>query len=340
MSLLVFAATSWVLVESPKAKTAPRYAGGRHVLVSLARGPILESDTSQGVDVATWAAWQAPDKSLHLSLLNGSQSRLSPAPFGFETFSDRLDRISLSFDQNGRRVLALSSGGSISLSRLLPGPIESRVTWAGVDCLLWFDGLFRDVAGGEPTDVIAFYLPASRDAILYRIQSENFAIERTYIALSQTSSLDHIVLSQNRLVLYATGKDKVASTSSVVSERYPLRFADAMQVGASIISGVDALVIVSPDSNADSMQVGASLLSGIDLPVITSPDPSTDSMQVSASLLSGSDVLVITSPDSNADSMQVGASLLSGLDTLVLVTSDPLAESMTVGASLISGSIT
>jgi hypothetical protein len=337
MSLLVFAATSWVLVESPKAKTAPRFAGGRHVLVSLARGPILESDTSQGIDAATWAAWQAPNKNLHLNLLNGTQSPSSPAPFGLENFSDRLDRISLSFDQNGRRVLALSSAGSISLSRLLPGPVESRVTWSGVDCLLWFDGLFRDVAGGEPTDVIAFYLPASRDRIFFRIQSENFAVERTYVALSQASSLDHIALSQNRLVLYVTAKDQ--TTSSVVSDRYPLRFADSMTVGASIRSGEDKQVIVVTDPSADSMTVGASIISGIDFSPLVSPDPSADSMQVAALLLSGADVLVLTSPDPSADSMTIGASILNGLDSLVLVTSDPLADSMTVGVSLISGSI-
>lgn len=337
MSLLVFAATSWVLVESPKAKSAPRFAGGRHVLVSLARGPILESDTSQGIDVATWAAWQAPDKSLHLSLLNGSQSRLSPAPFGLETFADRLDRIALSFDQNGRRVLGLSSAGTISLSRLLPGPVESRVIWAGVDCLLWFDGLFRDVAGGEPTDVIAFYLPASRDAILYRIQSENFAVERTYHGLSQASSLDHIALSQNRLVLYVTGKDK--TTSSVVSERYPLRSADSMMVGAAFVSGVDAQIIVSPDLIAEPLTVGAAILGGIDFSPLVLPDSSTEPLTLAALILSGSDVLVITSPDSSTESMTVAASVLAGVDTLVLVTSDPLAESMTVGAAIISGSI-
>jgi hypothetical protein len=339
MSLLVFAATSWVNVESPKAKTAPRFAGGRHVLISLARGPILESDTSQGIDAATWAAWQAPDRSLHLSLLNGLQSRLSPAPFGLEAFADRLDRISLTFDQNGRRVLAMSAGGTITVSRIIPGPTlaEESISWSGVDGLAWFDGYLRDVSSGEATDTMVFYLPASRDRIFFRVQSENFAVERTYLMLVQPSSLDHIALSQNRLILYVT--DKSGLTSSVVSERYPLHFADAMVSSAMIMSGVDFPTVLSPDASSDSMTSSALILSGVDFPTVLSPDATGDSMTSSALILSGVDLSTVISPDASGDSMVSSAAIVSGADVETVIPGGDTTEYLVSSAIIFGGSI-
>jgi hypothetical protein len=338
MSLLVFAATSWVLVDSPKVKTAPRFTGGRHVLVSLARGPILESDTSQGVDAATWAAWQGSDRRLHLSLIQDKRDS-SPAPFGLESFAESLDRISLSFDQNGRRVLALSASGIITVSRVIPGPplAQESISWSGVDGLAWFDGYLRDVSSGEATDTMVFYLPESRDRVFFRIQSENFAVERTYLMLVQPSSLDHIALSQNRLILYVT--DKSGLTSSVVSERYPLHFADAMVSSAVIVSGVDFPTVLSPDASSDSMTSSALILSGVDLSTVLSLDASSDSMTSSALILSGVDLSTVISLDASGDSMTSSAAIVSGADVETVIPGGDTTEYLVSSAIIFGGSI-
>ena len=322
---------------TPDISTSVRFAGDRHALVSVFPGPNAEGDTSQGLEAAPWAVWQGLDKKLRLAKL-GTQSNSSGEVFGLENWTTKLDRISLAFDQNGRRVVALSQAGTVALSRVLPGPVENRVNWAGVDCLLWFDGLLKDVAGGEPTDVIAFYLPLTRDSIKYRIQSENYSIERTYTALTQPSSLDALAMSQNRLVLYPTAQD--STTSNVVSNPYPYRLGETMSANVGLVAGGDVAVVASIDPASESLTLTAGLVEGLDYSPVASPDVTLELVAVSANLILGLDVLVVTEPDSSLDLITVVAGLNAGSIVQTVFDSDPNNEIMTVTAGLIGGSIT
>ena len=300
LSLLLLAATSTFVVSPvPKVRTAPRFARGRYALVSLARGPTAEGDTSQGLDVASWAAWVDGSGKVRLQLVGDRNPQPDAAsPFGLETFdASSVQRLSLAFDQNARRVLALSSSGQVRISRVIPGPplAEQSDSFAGFDCLLWFDGLLRDVAAGEATDVIAFYLPESRDRIKYRLQAENFAIEREYLALANPVSLDSVGISQNRLVLFVT--DRAGVTSSVVSERYPLRFGETLNLAASFSSGQNIpTVILAPDQlEPNTLSLATSFTAGQNIPtVILAPDQlEPNTLSFATSFSNGQNVLTV-----------------------------------------------
>jgi hypothetical protein len=338
MLLALYAALTVSVPVAPDISTSVRFAGNRHALVSVFPGPFAEGDTSQGLEAAPWAVWQGVDKKIRLAKL-GSQSNSSPEVFGLENWVNPLDRISLAFDQNGRRVVALSQAGTVSLSRVLPGPTENRVNWTGVDCLLWFDGLLRDVAGGEPTDVIAFYLAVTRDSIKFRIQSENYSIERTYATLTQPASLDALAMSQNRLVLYPTAQD--GTTVNVISEPYgiKLRVDDSVQIGTALFSGADVSVVRFVDTNSDAAISSAAFVSGVDFSPLTSSDDQAETAFSGAAFVGGVDFSVITSSDAQADTAFSSAAFIGGLDVKTVFTGDPESDAVQVGAAFVSGVI-
>lgn len=328
-------------MELPQILTRPRYAGGRNLLLSLTPGPIAEGDTTQGVDGYGWAFWV--DSGGVIRYQRAGDAPLSPdAPtpaFMAGVDGRGLYRIGAGFDQNARRVLALSTRDSVTVSWLIPGPVdtENRLTFAGCDALVWWDGLMRDYRAGEPTDVGIYYLSPDRMRLCYRLQLEGYAVERTLATLSEPCSLDTIARSGLKVAFYLSPKGS-KNGRGLVSENYPARGRDGLSLSAALVGGVHFEVIVQRDDIREQLNVSGALSGGNYYESIILRDPNGENIGVSAQLLAGSYFAVILSRDPTSESVAASVSFQAGSYANVVNDAGGYGDGVSVSAALLGGS--
>lgn len=326
-------------MELPKVRTAPRFAGGRNLLLSLTPGPVAEGDTSAGLDGYGWAYWVDPQGVIrHQRAGDAPLSPDAPTPSFMAGVDGRaLYRISAAFDQNARRVLALSTQDQVTVSYLIPGPVdvEQRVSFAGCDALVFWDGLMRDYRAGEPTDVGIYYLSPDRLRLCYRLQLESYSTEHVLATLLTPCSLDTIARSGLTVAFYLGASGK---TLSLVSDNYPARGRDALSLGVTLQSGIHYEVVVQRDDIREQLNVSGALSGGNYYESIILRDPNSENIGVSAQLWAGSYFAVIVSRDPTSESVAASVSFQAGSYANVVNDAGGYGDGVSVSAALLGGS--
>jgi hypothetical protein len=326
---------------NPKARIAKRFAGGSIPLVSLSPGGVAESDTSQGLESYAWACWvDARDGRLRLDRV-GDRAINPDAPYVsfLELVSGvGFSHLSLAFDQNMRRVVAWTQAHTVTVSRVAATLVEERQSWAGEDCILFWDGLLLDAAGGDSTEVIAFYLSADRLSVRFRLQSDNFGVEYTYGTLSEPCSLDAIARTGHNLGLYLSPKGK-KPVVSIISDPYPVRVKeDTFGIGAAVQSGELFEVIVLRDPVLETINMSTALQIGVYFNTVLTPDSVLEPFTFGSTFFSGVYLNTIISSDLVSEPFTFGTALQSGVYVDIVVQRDLVSEPFTFGTALQGGS--
>lgn len=325
----------------PRAKIVRRFAGGHIPLIALSPGGVAEGDTSQGLEAAAWVCWvDARDSQLKIDRVGDRPVNFNAPVVSFleSVNGSRFSRLSLCFDQNARRVVAWSENDTVTVSRVAIAGTEERQQWSGVDGLLFFDGLLLDSSGGDETECIVWYLSTDRTRVLFRLQSDNYAIEYTYAILPEPCSLDQIARTNNAISLYLSPKNK-RPVIAVISAPYPVRVKDdALGITAGIVSGELFEIIVKRDPVLEPLTFDTSLSSGAYFEVIVKRDAVLEPFAFGAALSSGVYVVAVVSIDAVLEPFTFGAALSSGVYVDVIVSRDAVLEPFTFGASFVGGS--
>jgi hypothetical protein len=333
------------LEESVKARAAvaKRFAGGRIPLVALSLFGVAEGDASQGLEVSAAACW-VDSKLGEIRFQTGLGLQPVNPEANIASFLNGVDgrhfsKISLCPDQNSRRVIAWTENGVISVSRVVISGldlVERRDSFAGLDCVLGFDGFLKSPESGEATDIIAFYLSADRKNLNYRLQFENFAIERNWSTFTVPVSLDVVARSENSLTTWVSPRNGTAF--SVVSDPYPVHSSDNANLGVSLHGGVHYEVIVQRDPVLEGSSLGALLQAGTSFVTIVQIDPVLEGSSLGALLQAGVHFVTITQGDPILEGSSLGAQLQNGVSVDVVVDGGLYNEGSNLGVSLFGGS--
>lgn len=328
-----------------RVRFVPRFAGGRKGLLALYPGPIAEAVITHGLEHQGWALWIDPEGHWRLSSLASQPAENAPAPSHIADVPGmEIDAISLCFNQNARRVICWERSQTCTISFINPGPPEheQRVSWPGVDPLIFFDGLLRDMAGGAPTDIIVFYLSLDRRNVRWRMQVENYAIEHTWGTLPQPSSLDAIARFQHQIGLWFSTQGEPRGAGVLLSDPYPVLFDNSFALSVGIVSGTYIQVVVLSDPVARSATLTIAFHDGeYVLRTVGAGDAVTRSTTLTAALHSGVYALApggtIVQTDAIARSSTVTASLHGGEYVLRTVGGGEYAFGTTLTAGLTGG---
>jgi hypothetical protein len=326
---------------NPRAATARRFAGGRLPLVALALYGIADGDPSQGLEVSAAACWvDAGNGAVRFQdgIRTTAVDPLALVASGLEGVDGRrFTKLSLSPDQNSRRVIAWTENGVCTVSRIFANA-DRRDSFEGEDCVLFWDGwLLGADATGTATDVIAFYLSPDRLEVRYRLQVENYGVERVYGTLNEPCSLDAVARNGLNLALYLSPKGSRRETRALVSAPYPVRLGDGARIGVALQAGDYFEVIVLCDPTLETVGVGAALQSGNITETVVTRDAVLETVSVNVALHNGQNTETIIMRDGIEEACSLSSALQTGAYLEVIVSSDPLADAAILSSELRDG---
>lgn len=236
-------------------------SNGYRGVFSSSIGPYIEGYKNIPYNTSSWFIWQDPAGMLrYQQLTDRPPDPMASGPAGVEDLNHKnLSSVSLAFDQNNNRVVSWSEKNLCFVSYYDENTQLQRASWVGYDSVSFFDGIFL---GQEGSDVIIFYLDATRTQVKYRLQRDRFTVEYTHHIFREvffnvaptTFNLDHIEITSHTYVLYLTddagrelqlesysygfnARDSAKNTLSLTGGRYQfLAIADASETPEKTLS--------------------------------------------------------------------------------------------------------
>jgi hypothetical protein len=326
-----------------QAAVAKRWAGGLLPLLAMSAYGIADGDASQGHSVSAAAVWvDARDGKIRFQTGVGSTPVNPEAPIDpylLDLDGRKFSKLGLMPDQNSRRVISFVQDGVCTVSRVISN-VDRRDSWAGHDCVLFWDGFLLDSdRSGAASDIIAFYLSVDRLIVLYRLQNENFQIEHVYGTLEKQCSLDAVAISGLSLALYLSPKKTApGDRTNVISAPYPSFSSDNFYFSAAFQSGLLFNLIVACDPTQESFTLSSNFQGGIYFQVVVGADLNAESLSMTSSFSSGVLQIVVVLPDSTAEVLNFTTNLQSGdLKIVVIEQGNPYVESLSFAVALWGG---
>ena len=228
----------------------------------LFAGPPIEgvSGDVQHLNSAQWGLIGTQAALLKLYTYSDAQSLwIETAPISaVPNFFNSACNITAQFDQAARLILAgegapgspeqnqifVNQYDAQSISYVLRGPFSGHTP------VLFNDGLLASLSD---SDLVLFYMSLDRLTVHYRLQRDNFGVEYTYIAFSNTGVtyyLDQasLVSASVQLALWVSDDTKVYITS----DAYPRNVNDATSLSTEMADANWDLILIEHQAENDS----------------------------------------------------------------------------------------
>lgn len=187
-----------------------KVSNGFRGVYSSSIGPYVRNNQSVPYNTSSWFIWQDLAGMVRFQQVSDyPPSPTADVPAGLAWLAQKdLTSVGLAFDQKNSRVVVWSYGDKCGVSYYDENTQLQQTEWKGYDAVVFFDGIFL---GNANSDVIVFYLDASRRKIYYRLQRDRYSVEYLYYEFRTSFfqyipkyNLDHIEITQHTFVLYLT----------------------------------------------------------------------------------------------------------------------------------------
>lgn len=251
----------------------------------------------------------------------------------------------LAFDQAARPAIAWEDSAGVRLreynevtqSYHFVGPFE------GCDPVLLTDATINYRVAGS--DVVLFYLSADRTKLMYRIQSENFAVEHEHHDFGEAVVLDAQDVGSWRFQLkFADERGTVDGPladgfTALWSDLYPVYVGESMTANVAALEDGEYVLVVVKSSGEDGVtaSVGA-LADGVLASVILRQSGEDGVTAVVGALEAGElkNVVIYFAADPDELAATVAA-LGDGAYVLAVIKRDPVTEGMTATVGSLEG---
>ena len=284
----------------------------------------------------SWMLQMCPDGTWNLYHAIGSAMQLVPWDVTPQAAGESGRHPTLAFDQAARPAMAWEETAGIFLREFdeIAGEYQFIGPLAGHDPVLLCDATVNYRVGGS--DVVLFYLNATRSRLMYRVQNENFLIEHEHHDFGTAVVLDASDIGGYRLQLkYSDDTGEVipegGSFRALLSDVYPIYVRSrAVAVIHALEDGVLELVTVTRDLGADAITGAVGTLEDGTLLYVIIIREYDDAMIGSVTALRDGVLLYVIIDRDGADDMTgTVASLDDGAYTFVMLYREPPADEMT-----------
>ena len=337
-----FPADSWRILElacPPRSYVRAFLPDGRALWApcyAWAPGPAQLATTGDGSYTTlygeSWMLQMCPDGTWNLYHAIGSAMQLVPWDVTPPAATETARHPTLAFDQAARPAIAWEDASGIRLREFdeIGGAYQFIGPFPGHDPVLLTDATVNYHVGGS--DVVLFYLNATRSKLMYRVQNENFTTEHEHHDFGTAVVLDASDIGNYRFQLkYSDENGAVIPDSgtfrALLSDVYPIHVTEhaLATVGPPSTGEYNLVLITRTGQDATSASIGA-LADGVLLNVILQQERTEAITSTVGALSDGTLFYVIIERDSVDEATAAVAALQDGALTFAVINRDGGAD--------------